>query len=172
MARSLREIAHDLNNALLPVRAYGELALRKIDRGEDAREEVEAMLAAATRAGEVVDQMRSQGRREEDERRRRVLVLEDDATVRDSILRLLEMSGYEGVAAADVDQAAAAGAVDLVLADLSVGATRERIDEICPGVPAIFMSGSVQPEGVPADRFLAKPFGLQELEDAVAAALD
>ena len=161
MAPSLREIAHDLNNALLPVRAYGELALRKIERGEDAREEVEEMLAAARHAGEIVDRMR----------RRRVLVLDDDATVRDSILRLLEMSGYEGVPAADMEEAAGAGAVDLVLADLSVRATPERIDEMCPGVPAIFMSGSAQPDGIPPGRFLAKPFGLQELEDAVAGAL-
>ncbi|MBV8480788.1 MAG: hypothetical protein JOY72_10865 [Actinobacteria bacterium] len=165
MARSFRELAHDLNNALLPLRAYGELALRKIDRGDDPREEVEQMLAAAANAGRIVDELRGESRR------RRVLVLEDDETVRESILRLLEMSGYEAVPAADLEQAAAAGRVDLVLADLSVRATRERISEICPGAPAIFMSGSVPPDGIPPERFLAKPFGLQELEDAVAGAL-
>ncbi|HLX18627.1 MAG TPA: histidine kinase dimerization/phospho-acceptor domain-containing protein [Gaiellaceae bacterium] len=69
MARSLREVAHDLNNALLPVRAYGELALRKVDRGEDPREEIEQMLEAATRAGEIVDQLRAEARRAEDEPR-------------------------------------------------------------------------------------------------------
>jgi len=45
-----REQIHELNNALLPVRAYGELALRKLDRGEDPRSEIEEMLAAADRA--------------------------------------------------------------------------------------------------------------------------
>jgi len=69
MARSLREVAHDLNNALLPVRAYGELALRKVDRGEDPREEIEQMLEAATRVGEIVDQLRAEARRAEDEPR-------------------------------------------------------------------------------------------------------
>lgn len=41
---------HELNNALLPVRAYGELAIRKVDRGEDCRPELEELLAAVDRA--------------------------------------------------------------------------------------------------------------------------
>jgi hypothetical protein len=45
-----RELVHELNNALLPVRAYGELALRKLARGEDPRPDIEEMLAAADRA--------------------------------------------------------------------------------------------------------------------------
>lgn len=57
VARLAGGIAHDLNNALLPLRAYGELALRKIERGENAREEVEEMLAAGNRATALTRQL-------------------------------------------------------------------------------------------------------------------
>ena len=57
VARLAGGIAHDLNNALLPLRAYGELALKKIGRGADAREEVEEMLAAAGKAAAVTRQL-------------------------------------------------------------------------------------------------------------------
>ena len=57
VARLAGGIAHDLNNALLPLRAYGEIALRRIARGEDAREEVEEMLAASERATALTRQL-------------------------------------------------------------------------------------------------------------------
>jgi len=57
VARLAGGIAHDLNNALLPLRAYGEIALRKTARGEDAREEVEEMLAASGRAATLTRQL-------------------------------------------------------------------------------------------------------------------
>jgi two-component system cell cycle sensor histidine kinase/response regulator CckA len=57
VARLAGGIAHDLNNALLPLRAYGEIALRKIGRGEDAAEEVQEMLAAADRASGLTRQL-------------------------------------------------------------------------------------------------------------------
>lgn len=50
VARLAGGIAHDLNNALLPLRAYGEIAQRMIARGEDATGEVGEMIAAADRA--------------------------------------------------------------------------------------------------------------------------
>jgi hypothetical protein len=52
------ERVHDLNNALLPVRAYGELALRRLDRGEDPRAEIEDLLAAVERAIELARGLR------------------------------------------------------------------------------------------------------------------
>ena len=57
VARLAGGIAHDLNNALLPLRAYGEIALKKIARGEDAREEVAEMLAASSRASALTRQL-------------------------------------------------------------------------------------------------------------------
>jgi hypothetical protein len=48
-----REIVHELNNALLPIRAYAELAVRKVERGEDPRADLEELLAAVDRATEL-----------------------------------------------------------------------------------------------------------------------
>jgi two-component system, cell cycle sensor histidine kinase and response regulator CckA len=50
-------VAHDFNNLLLGIRGYGELALNAIDQGDDAREDVEEMLAAADRAAKLTGQL-------------------------------------------------------------------------------------------------------------------
>jgi two-component system, cell cycle sensor histidine kinase and response regulator CckA len=50
VARLAGGVAHDLNNALLPLRAYGEIAQRMTARGEDPSAEIGEMLAAADRA--------------------------------------------------------------------------------------------------------------------------
>lgn len=55
------ERIHELNNALLPVRAYAELALRKLDRGDDPREDLEELLAAVDRASELARKLRIPG---------------------------------------------------------------------------------------------------------------
>lgn len=57
VARLAGGIAHDLNNALLPLRAYGEIALKRMQRGEPASDEVEEMLAAADRASALTRQL-------------------------------------------------------------------------------------------------------------------
>ncbi|MGH2934682.1 MAG: response regulator [Gaiellaceae bacterium] len=57
VARLAGGIAHDLNNALLPLRAYGEIALKRMERGEPAAGEVEEMLAAAERASSLTRQL-------------------------------------------------------------------------------------------------------------------
>jgi two-component system, cell cycle sensor histidine kinase and response regulator CckA len=59
VARLAGGIAHDLNNALLPLLAYGEIALEKLGASEDVRRELEEMLAAAGRATAVTRQLLS-----------------------------------------------------------------------------------------------------------------
>jgi signal transduction histidine kinase len=54
-----RDVVHELNNALLPARAYAELALRKLERGDDPRKELEEVLAAVDRAGELAQSLRT-----------------------------------------------------------------------------------------------------------------
>jgi signal transduction histidine kinase len=54
-----REVVHELNNALLPIRAYAELALRKVERGEDPRVDLDELLAAVDRATELARSLRS-----------------------------------------------------------------------------------------------------------------
>lgn len=52
------EVVHELNNALLPIRAYAELVLRKVDRGEDPRIDLDELLAAVDRATELARSLR------------------------------------------------------------------------------------------------------------------
>jgi two-component system, cell cycle sensor histidine kinase and response regulator CckA len=59
VARLAGGIAHDLNNALLPLLAYGEIALEKLTADEDVRREIEEMLAAAGRATGLTRQLLS-----------------------------------------------------------------------------------------------------------------
>jgi len=54
-----RDVIHELNNALLPARAYVELALRKLERGDDPRAELEEVLAAVDRASELARSLRT-----------------------------------------------------------------------------------------------------------------
>jgi PAS domain S-box-containing protein len=57
-------VAHDFNNLLLALRGYGELALRAMALGEDAREEVEQMLRASDRAAALTKQLLAFSRRQ------------------------------------------------------------------------------------------------------------
>jgi len=58
-------IAHDFNNLLVAIRGYGELALGKLQRGDEGvTEYVEAVLAAADRATGLTRQLLAFGRRQ------------------------------------------------------------------------------------------------------------
>ena len=58
-------IAHDFNNLLVAIRGYGELALGKLQRGEEGVPEyVEAVLTAADRAAGLTRQLLAFGRRQ------------------------------------------------------------------------------------------------------------
>ncbi len=58
-------VAHDFNNLLVAIRGYGELALGKLQRGEEGVPEyVEAVLTAADRAAGLTKQLLAFGRRQ------------------------------------------------------------------------------------------------------------
>lgn len=58
-------VAHDFNNLLVAIRGYGELALGRLQRGEEGvAEYVEAVLAAADRATGLTRQLLAFGRRQ------------------------------------------------------------------------------------------------------------
>jgi PAS domain S-box-containing protein len=58
-------VAHDFNNLLVAIRGYGELALGKLERGEDGVPEyVQAVLTAADRAAGLTRQLLAFGRRQ------------------------------------------------------------------------------------------------------------
>ena len=58
-------IAHDFNNLLLAIRGYGELALQRIESGEDdAGADIQDLLAAADQATQLTRQLLAFGRRQ------------------------------------------------------------------------------------------------------------
>ena len=58
-------IAHDFNNLLLAIRGYGELAIQRIERGEDdAGADIHDLLAATDQATQLTRQLLAFGRRQ------------------------------------------------------------------------------------------------------------
>jgi two-component system cell cycle sensor histidine kinase/response regulator CckA len=108
-----------------------------------------------------------------------VLVIEDDAGVRDHARRLLEDAGYAVHAVRDGESAVslvAGGArIDIVVADVQLPGISgidcvTRIGNHNPKIKALFTSAS--PIDAAGDRFLAKPYGPTELLRHVRAVLD
>jgi len=102
-----------------------------------------------------------------------ILVIEDDAAIRQGIVDALEFEGYATIEAANGDTglAAAVGAdCDLILLDLEVRATR-------PLLPVILLTARgaegdrVQGLRLGADDYVVKPFSVKELLARVEAVL-
>jgi two-component system, cell cycle sensor histidine kinase and response regulator CckA len=118
----------------------------------------------------------------------RVLVVEDEALVRDFACRFLRGEGYETVEAGDGLEAIELlrrdpGMVDLVLSDVVMPRMggREFADQLAqlrPGLPVLFMSGYTNDEIMrrgllePGAPFLAKPFSPETLSSKVREVLD
>lgn len=116
-----------------------------------------------------------------------VLLVEDEAGVRDVTAKILRKLGYDVLTAEDGERAVALVSartepIDLVVSDLMMPGingveTVRQIQTLRPGLPAIFISGFSEEalrwrDGMPsAGRLLAKPFSVQELAAAVAEAL-
>ena len=109
-----------------------------------------------------------------------ILLVEDESAVRLFAQRVLEDGGYRVVAFGDPGAAFEAllgdpGAFDALVTDvvmptMSGPTLAERVIELRPGLPILFMSGyrgSALRAGAPP--VLAKPFGARELADAVGA---
>jgi CheY-like chemotaxis protein len=122
----------------------------------------------------------------------RILVVDDDADVRDMVCRTLTASGYEAIPAAGGRQAvehlarACGGAApDLVITDVVMPEVDgfevlRRLRRLSPGVRALVMSGGgrLEPEMIldtarrlGARFILRKPFTRAEMLDAVEQAL-
>ena len=119
----------------------------------------------------------------EHDHRGRVLVVEDEAQVRDVAARFLERAGYEVVTASDAKTAlellTSAGSFNLVLTDSAMPGMRgedlaEEIANIQPGLPVVLMSGYADPVRLMTGAvtgFLPKPFTMPALIAAVRRAL-
>jgi two-component system, cell cycle sensor histidine kinase and response regulator CckA len=116
-----------------------------------------------------------------------VLVVEDNAQVRRTIVRGLTGSGYAVIEASDSYEAleiieSRPATVTLIVTDLVLPGINglelvKSIERREPGIRVLFMSAyGDDPWGlrdqVPEDRFLAKPFSLNDLLGAVRSSLE
>ena len=117
---------------------------------------------------------------------RTVLLVEDEAAVRELARRVLERRGYRVICASDPGEAlraaADAGPIDALVSDvvMPVMSGRElarRLRELRPGLPTLLMSGYTADEAIRTDvgavgaAFLEKPFTPRQLLAAVAGLL-
>ena len=115
-----------------------------------------------------------------------ILLVEDEASVRDLARRMLEESGYQVLSAtngSDALQLCTANRehIDLMVTDVVMPQMRgaelaRRVAHIRPGLPVLYMSGytdnSIDPNISDSVSFLQKPFTLDELLGAVREALE
>ena len=120
-----------------------------------------------------------------------VLIVDDEAPVRETLAEILDVSSYRVITAASVEEAEearlrlGAGAIHLVIADIHLTrgpqvragyALAQRWGGQDPGLPFILMSGDPSNQDLPdvregTLRFLLKPFGVQTFLDAIREAL-
>ena len=113
--------------------------------------------------------------------RPRLLIVDDEATLRDLLRRYLERAGYEVVAYARPEEALAAFTADpqgfaLVITDLTLESMSgeemlERIRAQNPEIPAFIASGYPYVPRLERVGFLQKPFLPKMLTEAVERAL-
>jgi PAS domain S-box-containing protein len=117
-----------------------------------------------------------------------ILVVEDEAALRDIVRRALEGAGYRVLTAADGDEALLAGqyrpgGIDLLLTDVvmpHMGGRRlaQELARVRPALRVLYMSGhddeAIAKHGViePGTDLLGKPFSAAQLVARVRAALD
>ncbi|MFT9015010.1 MAG: ATP-binding protein [Acetobacter sp.] len=122
------------------------------------------------------------------ERSLQVLVVEDDAVIRDIVVTILGMAGHRALEAGDGEQAfdvaaSVEGPLDLLVTDIQLpgpldGVTLSRVlVERYPGLAVVYMSGELTADspppraGVNGASLLAKPFRRDGLMEAVTNAL-
>jgi two-component system cell cycle sensor histidine kinase/response regulator CckA len=113
-----------------------------------------------------------------------ILLVEDEAEVRDLTKQALELNGYQVIAAATPGEAIqfAAGArydmllTDVVMPEMRGGELAQRLVAMKPGLKTLFISGYLDGEALLGEEgptsFLQKPFSLDELARAVRHLLD
>ena len=118
---------------------------------------------------------------------KKVLVIDDEAAVRDNVCRFLELEGYRAVGIADglkgIAEALRAPP-DLVLCDLMMPGidgfgvlARLRAEPVTAEIPFIFLTASAVPEDATtgfklgANEYITKPFSLAVLRTVIAQRL-
>ena len=109
------------------------------------------------------------------------MVVDDDQVICRLVRSFLQGCGHEVVLAASGEAALETfklyrPAVRAVLTDITMGAMSgidlaDQLHQICPTLPIIFMSGYIQSGQLGGCTVLRKPFPLDELKQAIEAAL-
>lgn len=119
------------------------------------------------------------------ERRPKIIVVDDDAAMREMVVCMLGCAGFDAEAAGDADEALFAlqdHPYDLALCDVYLPrrdgfAFARAAHQVRPAMPVVLMSsfGCVTTRGEAARAgaagFIAKPFSILQLRNAVGAAL-
>lgn len=113
-----------------------------------------------------------------------ILVVEDELLIRFMLSEELREAGYDAIEACSADEALAilnsSVRVDLIISDVRMPGSLDGLGLLAvvratfPGLPVIMMSAHLEPtlainDG--ASRFVAKPFALDEILDAIRAEL-
>jgi two-component system, cell cycle sensor histidine kinase and response regulator CckA len=117
-----------------------------------------------------------------------VLVVDDERILVKAASRLLHSMGFEvlvatgGVQAVDICRSRGDDIdvvlLDLVLKEMTSMETLQELRSVRPGIKVILTSGYTRQEsadrirGMRVDGFISKPFGYNELENAICAALE
>jgi CheY-like chemotaxis protein len=108
---------------------------------------------------------------------RRVLIVEDDAGIRDTLAQVLEFEGYDVGAAADGKKALASARLqhpDIILLDLMMPimdgwqfrAAQKEDPTICD-IPVVVVSALGSRRDIDAVAFIPKPFRVEQVLEAV-----
>ncbi len=117
-----------------------------------------------------------------------LIVIDDDALIRDTVSMMLERGGYKALCAASSEEGLAMMAsnqvslalVDVVLPDRNGLELAFELNQKWPAVPIVLMSGRVSTEADSIKNFnghfgikgsIPKPFTMEQLLEAVEAAL-
>jgi len=146
---------------------------------EEIKEQPVAALAARHAAAQAPAEVATAGDRVEDSGAgRRILLVEDEPELRETTAELLELLGHQVCACGDATSALAAlqsGTFDVMLTDISlpdlsgeVLAAQAR--ELRPALRVIFASGQMPKFALERAQLLMKPFGIDQLVEALARA--
>lgn len=158
---------------------------KRID-AKDLIDKIEKLAKERIAASDVIDLKSLRGLKEKKERRS-VLVIEDDATMRAVLKRILEGDGLEVKLAADgteLGQALGEMAVDLILLDVGLPwingielAKLLKEHEAFKEIPLVFISGKTSEFDIKrgfeagADDYITKPFEIDNVKKTVQTLL-
>jgi PAS domain S-box-containing protein len=198
LGRMAGEVALDFNTLLTVIRATCDLLMGRPELSADVRGSIADMQGAAVRASVLTARLVALGggfsppaiafvRPRPGPAPGLVLLVEDEAAVRQITERLLVGLGYDVCSAADAEAALRLAAVhgpamqavvtDVVMPGLDGRELAARLRQQFPALPVLFMSGYVpdadSPLGddTPQTGFLQKPFTQDELRERLAALL-